>query len=314
MADDYYKILGVPRNASEADIQKAYRDLARKYHPDMNPDSKPAKEKFKQVQQAYDVLNNAEKRAQYDQFGPAFEQMHSGGGGHGPFPGGGGSFEFDLEQMFGGGGGGGGGFGDIFRQFGAGGTAGPQSRRRAPRKGRDVQYELSIPLNTAVKGGKAQVSLRRPSGKVENIQITIPAGMEDGKTLKVRGQGEPSPDGGDSGDLRVTVKVGTHPHFTRRGKNLELKLPISIAEAALGGKVDVPTPNGTIGLTIPPNSSSGKRLRVPGHGVASGKNAAGDLVVEIQIVMPEELDDQCREWLQQIDQKYPVSLRDDLQW
>ncbi len=316
MEDDYYKILSVGRDASAADIQKAYRKLARKYHPDVNPDDATAKRKFQEIQKAYEVLNDAEKREMYDRYGSSFESMGAGGPGGGTWrthsTGPGGQTEVDFSQFFGSGGQGGfeGGFGDIFRQFGGG--AARQARQR-PRKGTDLKHQLDIPFNTAVTGGEARINVKRPDGKVESIAVKIPAGIEDGKTIRLRGQGAASPNGGPAGDILITVKAAPHPYFRRRGNNLEVDVPVTLAEAGLGGKIDVPTPKGVITLTVPPGTSSGKRLRVKGHGVQSQSNP-GDLYAEIQIVLPSEIDAEGEELIQQFDAKHKLKPRADLRW
>jgi len=324
MDEDYYKILGVNRNASEADIQQAYRKLARKYHPDVAEDKEAAKVKFQQIQQAYDVLHDSEKREMYDRYGASFEQMSGGGGPQARWqthPGGGASFQFDdidFSQLFGqggptpGGSAGGGPFEQIFRQFNQGG-GGPRARPRKQR-GADLTHELSVPFQTAVKGGEARVTVRRPSGKVETIEVKIPAGIEDGKKIRLRGQGEPSSSGGDAGDLLITVHVAAHPHFSRRGNDLEVQVPVTLAEAALGGKVDVPTPKGTISLTVPPNTSSGKRLRLKGLGVTPKSGTAGDLYAVISIALPKELDEESLQLIRQLDENQSFNPRADLSW
>ena len=223
MAEDFYSVLGVSKTATGDEIQKAYRSLARKYHPDLNENSDEAKEKFQKVQQAYDVLSDKDKRQMYDQLGPDFERYQQGGGG----PGGEMPFEFDLNSMFGGGGRGGqaGGFGgldDILRQFQAAGGqpggggfgghpfGGGQGAPRRPVKGQDVTVEITVPFQTAVQGGNANVSFQR-NGKLENIEIKIPAGIESGKKLRLKGQGNPSPQGGPPGDALVVVKIASPP-------------------------------------------------------------------------------------------------------
>lgn len=322
MAEDYYKALDVSRTASPEEIQKAYRKLARKYHPDMNPDDAAAKKKFQQVQKAYDVLNDPEKRKLYDQFGPSFENIAAGGGPGGAGPGGAGPFPFDIEQIFGGGrgaggGGGGGGFqfegdlGDIFQQF-TGGGRGRGRRHAPPARGSDLAAEVTIPFNTAVLGGFREISIER-GGKYETIQIKIPAGIDTGKKIRLRGRGEPGA-GGESGDLLVTIHVAPHPHFRRQGQNLELRLPVTLGEAALGCTVDVPTPGGVVALKLPPNSSSGRRLRVKGQGVRTSSGEAGDLVVELQIKLPESLDQPARDAVAAIEQAYKGRIRDGLAW
>ncbi|MGN6135358.1 MAG: DnaJ C-terminal domain-containing protein [Aureliella sp.] len=322
MAEDYYKALDVSRTASPEEIQKAYRKLARKYHPDMNPDDAAAKKKFQQVQKAYDVLNDPEKRKLYDQFGPSFENIAAGGGPGGAGPGGAGPFPFDIEQIFGGGrgaggGGRGGGFqfegdlGDIFQQF-TGGGRGRGRRHAPPARGSDLAAEVTIPFNTAVLGGFREISIER-GGKYETIQIKIPAGIDTGKKIRLRGRGEPGA-GGESGDLLVTIHVAPHPHFRRQGQNLELRLPVTLGEAALGCTVDVPTPGGVVALKLPPNSSSGRRLRVKGQGVRTSSGEAGDLVVELQIKLPESLDQPARDAVAAIEQAYKGRIRDGLAW
>jgi DnaJ-class molecular chaperone len=311
MAEDYYKVLGVKRDASQSDIQRAYRELARKYHPDMNPDDASAKERFQRVQQAYDVLGNAEKREMYDRYGSSFESAGGGPGGYGFHPGGpgGGYEEMDFSQIFGDRGAEG--FADIFRQF-----TGGRSRARRPRQqpGADLQHEIEVPFQTAIVGGEAAVTVQRPGNRVETLTVKIPAGIEDGKKIRLRGQGEPSPTGGKPGDILIKIRVASHPYFQRRGNNLEVTVPVTLAEAALGGKIDVPTPKGTITLTIPPGTSSGRRLRVKGHGVAPSKSTAGDLFAVIRIVLPPDLDDQAKQAIRDIDARCPLEPRTDLRW
>jgi DnaJ-class molecular chaperone len=321
MDEDYYKILGIARNASQAEIQKAYRDLARKYHPDLNPEDKSAKRKFQRVQQAYDVLNDADKREMYDRYGSSFESMGAGGepGGWRTYQSGPGGFEdVDFGQFFGqraGGEGPGGfdsGFAEIFRQFTRAG-GGPRARSRAAR-GADLHHEVQIPFRTAVTGGEARLSVRRPGGKVETIAVKIPAGVDDGKKIRLRGQGQPGAAGGQAGDLLITIRVQPHPCFRRDGKHLELTVPVTLAEAALGAKIDVPTPQGTITLTVPPATSSGKRLRIKGRGVRPPSGEAGDLYAEIQIVLPDKLDERSAELIREFDQRQSQSPRTRLHW
>ncbi len=308
MSDDYYKILGISRNASKSEINDAYRDMARKYHPDLNQDDAAAKEKFQKVQRAHEVLSDAEKRELYDRYGSSFES--AGGAGGGPRAQQGGA-EFDFSQMFGGGGGGGD-FSDIFRQF-TGGGGGQQQQQRRPAKGRDLQHTIDVPFNTAIKGGKAQITVARADGKPEPITLTIPAGFENGKKLRVRGKGEQVP-GGTAGDILVTVSVGAHPNYQRRGNNLEVQVPITVAEAALGAKIDVPTPGGTIVVSVPSGSSSGKRLRLKGLGVKPAKGNAGDLLVVLQVVLPEEISEESKEWIEKFAEANPLDPRAELQW
>ena len=272
MDEDYYKILGVKRDASQPDIQKAYRELARKYHPDMNPGDSHAKERFQRVQQAYDVLSDPEKREMYDRYGSSFQSAGGGpGAGQHTYQHGGpgqGFEEVDFSQFFGGRDSEG--FADIFRQF-SGGRA--RSRRARPQRGSDLQHQLEIPFQTSITGGEAALTIRRAGGKVETISVKIPTGIEDGKKIRLRGQGETAPGGGKPGDLLIQIHVAAHPFFKRRGNNLEVVVPVTLAEAALGAKIDVPTPKGTITLTVPPGTSGGRKLARQGAG--SGAEQGG---------------------------------------
>ena len=326
MEDDYYRILGLERSASENDIQRAYREMAKKHHPDLNPEDKTAKTNFQKIQKAYEILNDPDKREMYDRYGSSFESAGPGGGtgpfggrGFGGFGGGpnGGFEEVDMSELFGQrfggpGAGGPGGFADIFKQFSRGGAQ--SASRREPRRGADIRHELEIPFATSVTGGEAYLKVSRAGGKVEAINVKIPPGIEDGKKLRLRGQGEAAPSGGPAGDILIRVRVGSHPHFVRQGNNLVLKLPVTVAEAALGAKVDVPTPKGAITLTIPPNTSSGRRLRIKGHGVAGTNDAAGDLLAEVQIVLPESIDEPRQDLIRQFDQAGTIEPRADLKW
>jgi len=288
MAEDHYQTLGVPRTASAEDIRKAYRELARKYHPDLHPDDESAKVQFKKVQSAFDVLNDPSKREMYDRYGSSFEGVGAGGPGGGwgggPFPGGGGGFpggaEIDLESLFGGAGG----FGDLFGTGRGRGTA--RGRKRAAQMpGEDVAARIAVPFRLAIDGGKTDVRVDR-DGKVETITVTIPQGLPDGARMRLRGQGLPGTRGGAAGDLLLEVNVEPHPVFRRDGDTLELTLPVTLAEAIEGAKVDVPTPWGTIALRIPPGTSGGRKLRAAGMGVRHANGAKGDLIAEVQIMLP----------------------------
>lgn len=319
-SDDYYKVLGIARDASPADIQKAYRTLARKYHPDVNPDDKKAKEKFQKVQAAFDVLNDPSKREMYDRYGSSFESM-AGGRGYTQSAGGQGGpagFEdFDFSQFFGErfGGDPSGGFGDIFGQFRRAGGGGRTRRTKsAPRTGADLQSEITIPLKTAVAGGEVDLGITRESGKTDTLRVKIPPGVEDGAKIRLRGQGEPGAASGEAGDILLTVHVQPHPVFQRRGNHLDVKVPVTLTEAVFGAKVDVPTPKGTISLRIPPRTSSGTKLRVKGHGVTPRKGDPGDLYAEIQIILPEKLDEEALAVLRRLGENISNDPRADLQW
>jgi len=293
MATDYYKALDVSKSATPEEIQKAYRKLARKFHPDMNPDDKTAKARFQEIQAAYDVLNEPEKRKKYDQFGADFEKM-----GPNPFAGGGGQ-QVDLNDIFSGKGGFD--FGDIFRQFS--GQPGPQRGRRTSggQRGADVAAEVTLPFSKAVSGG--EITLTSGNGNApETFTVKIPPGTTDGKKLRLRGKGQAGANG-RNGDLMLTVHVASHPHFKRNGQNLELRLPIMLNEAINGAKVDIPTPGGSVTVTIPPMSSSGRKLRIKGQGVPDENGNVGDMFVELLIKLPAMSTDEAKKALTDNDSK-----------
>jgi len=313
--EDFYKTLGVARTASKEEVEKAYRRLARKYHPDLNPDDKKAKEKFQQVQRAYEVLSDSQQRELYDRYGSDFESIASAGGGRGGTGRGGAGpdfQQFDFNDIFRFGGGEAGGFEQIFKQFGGGGRAG---RGRQPTMaGADVEAEVEIAFQTAVLGGETQFTISH-QGHAETLSVKIPAGIEEGKKIRLRGKGEPSPMGGEPGDLLVLIHIAPHPYFRRRdSRDLEMDLPITLVEAALGASVDVPTPYGTLSLKIPAGTSSGKRLRIKGHGVRTADGRHGDLFAEIQIMIPSNIDDEAKNIVREFDRKYPLSPRSALRW
>ena len=171
-----------------------------------------------------------------------------------------------------------------------------------------------MPFATAVLGGEAALTLRRQNGELETIRVKIPAGIDDGKKIRLRGQGEPGMGDAPAGDILLTIHVSPHPYFRRSGNRLDVRVPITLAEAALGAKIDVPTPHGTIALTVPPNTSSGKRLRIKGHGVRPANQPPGDLFAEVQIVLPENLSAEEREQLAEISNRYPHWPRTELRW
>jgi len=315
MAKDYYQVLEVDRGAKQPEIQKAYLKLARKYHPDVNPDDKKAKDKFQEVQRAYEVLSDSEKRKLYDQFGPKFEEMGAGGprmrkSGPGPGPGG---QPFDFSDLFRqqAGEGAHGGFSDIFGQFADGGAKFRQAR---PRTGAGtVEHQIEIPFNTAVLGGEVQLSLTRDKGPPETIQVKIPPGIEDGQKIRLRGQGAPI-GRKKKGDLLVKVHVIPHSYFRRRKKNLELRVPITLGESVNGATIDVPSPGGTIAVKVPAGCNSGSKLRIKGQGVRSKSGKAGDLYVEVQIVLPKTIDAESKKWCEKFDANYTSDPREKLKW
>lgn len=318
MANDFYKTLGINRDASADEIQKAYRKLARKFHPDLHEDEKEketAKQKFQQIQAAYDVLSEPEKRTMYDRFGENYQSMagggHSGTGGHGQF----GGMDIDFSQLFGGGPGGGG-FENIFRQFG--GQAGQQPRRGRgapqPAVNLDLNEQVTVPFSVAISGGEHRLVLDRGGPKHETITVKIPRGLENGKKIRLRQQGSMGPDG-QKGDLIITVIVAPHPRYQRQGNNLLAKLPVTLREAMEGTKVDLPTPHGTITLTVPANCNGGRVLRLKGMGVQLDSGIKGDLLAEIEIVLPENLTDKQKESIIAVLNGVPESNpRRELQW
>jgi DnaJ-class molecular chaperone len=262
----------------------------------------------------------------YDRYGSSFESM---GAGAGPRGGSGrttwgaapeGAEDIDFSQFFGEryAGDSAGTFGDIFTQFRrAGGRQRRGGQAQGAPRGADVSAELEIPFTMAIDGGQRQITLQRPDGQAQTLNVKIPAGIDEGKKIRLRGQGEAAPDG-TAGDILITIHVAPHPWFTRRGNNLEVRVGVTLAEAALGAKVDVPTPRGTISLSIPPGTSSGKKLRIKGHGVAPKSGEPGDLFAQIEIVLPTALDDELVDLVKKFDARAesttPQQPRRDLRW
>lgn len=293
---DFYKILGVSKDASEADIKKAYRKLARKYHPDTNSGDPQAEKTFKDVSEAYSVLSSKEDREQYDAIramgGGA--RFSAGGAGHG-----GGGFEDVFGDLFGGGRGGqrgGGGFGggsglppEFADLFGGGGGGGFGGFQPPPSKGADRSASTTISFGGSIKGTK--IALREPNGEV--IDVRIPAGIKDGQKVRVKGKGQPGAAG--PGDLMVTVKVKPHDFFVRDGDNIRVHVPVTFAEAALGADISVPTLAGdTVRVRVPAGTPSGRTLRVKGAGVQT-KKGDGDLLVTIDVTVPQKLSKEAEE-------------------
>ncbi|ALU40904.1 molecular chaperone DnaJ [Kocuria flava] len=301
---DFYSILGVSKDASEADVKKAYRKLARQYHPDQNPGDAAAEQRFKDITEAHSVLSDPEERKQYD----AIRAMGSGARFTAGGPGGAGgsaNFEDIFGDIFGGGGGrrrttfttggpgggfgGGGGFEDLFTQFGGagGGYGGYQA---PPARGEDIRTETTIPFRSAVQG--TTVRLRRGNG--QETTVRVPKGVRDGQKLKLAGKGHSGP--GGAGDLYVTVHVRPHPFFTRveGTDDVEVTVPITFPEAALGATVEVPTLDGaTVRLKVPAGTSSGRRFRVKGRGIETSRGT-GNLIVTVEVHVPADLDESAQ--------------------
>lgn len=278
---DPYKALGVARDASAEDIRRAYRKLAKKHHPDLNPGDKAAEDRFKSISAAYELLSDSEKRGRFDRgeidasgqerperhFYRGYAEGDQGARYHGgPGFGGGASFtEGDL--------------GDIFGEFfGARGRGGETIRMR----GRDQQFRLTVDFLDTVRGATKRLAL--PEGRT--LDVTIPPGVQDGQVLRLRGQGGPGVNGGPAGDALIEIEVVPHPFFTRKGNDIHLELPVSVAEAVLGAKITVPTPSGSVTMSVPRHSDTGKQLRLRGRGIAAhGGQPAGDLYVTLKVVI-----------------------------
>jgi curved DNA-binding protein len=300
---DYYETLGVPKTATNDEIRTAFRKLARKYHPDVAKDKKAAEEKFKQINEAYEVLGDPEKRKKYDQLGADWNQP----GGFQPPPGwgaqqpgggfrqsgdGSGGVEFEF---------GGTGFSDFFEQFfgggrGRSGFGGFGQRRAAAERGSDVEADIMVTLEEALHGSTRSVSLRRTgSNKVETYQVKIPRGVHEGQRIRLAGQGEAGERGGKSGDLFLRVRLARHPDFSVEGSDLIHEAKIAPWQAVLGTELKVPTLEGTARLKIPPGTQGGQRFRLRGRGLSRADGARGDLYVDLQINVPKKISDRERE-------------------
>ena len=371
---DYYETLGVPRKATAKDIRTAFRKLARKYHPDLNPGDKAAEEKFKQLQEAYDVLSDTKKRQMYDQYGFYSENVPAGdyGAGHDA---GGERVNFDFGGFdFGGTEGGGSSFRDLFGQFFGGGRRGAATMEPEVEPGGDLEYQIEIGFWEAVRGSvmKLQVtrldacenchgtgavgtpqtcptcngtgSVQQTAGKMrfnvpcnrcggtgklrtacrvcggegrvrktESIDVRIPAGVDNGGRVRVPGKGNAGTMGAPAGDLYLRVVVKPHEFFERRGNDLYIKVPVTVAEASLGAKVEVPTIDGRSLVRIPPGTNSGRTLRLKEKGVPSvRKGVRGDEYVEIQVVVPEPTDERVRNLMKELEELAPADPRKDL--
>ncbi|KQM39330.1 MULTISPECIES: DnaJ C-terminal domain-containing protein [Microbacterium] len=304
---DFYKVLGVDKSVSAADLKKTYRKLARQYHPDSNPGDAKAEAKFKEISEAYSVLNDPEQREEYDQI----RAMGSGARFSAPGAGAGGGFD-DVFSRFGQGRQApSGGFDDFFTMFDQQGggfgsgrfgqTTGGFRGFGGPQKGADVSARTTLDFVTAAKGETITLA-----GE-DNVpfKVKIPAGVSDGQKIRLRGRGRKSPDGGESGDIVVTVAVRPHPVFTRDGLNLRITVPVTFTEAALGATIEVPTLGGDpVRLRVAPGTPSGRVLRVKGRGISTTKGT-GDLLAEVQVAVPTHLDDAAREALERFHELEP---------
>jgi molecular chaperone DnaJ len=373
---DYYELLGVSRKASAKDIRTAFRKLARKYHPDLNPGDKSSEEKFKQLQEAYDVLSDSKKRRTYDQYGFYSDNIPPGGPGE---PGAGGgqpdvNFDFGGFDFGGGAGaaGGGGSFRDLFSQFFRAGRGAEMEPEQEP--GNDLEYQIEIDFWDAVRGAVKKLTITRldscetchgtgavgspqtctvcggtgtiqqAAGKMrfnvpctrcggtgklrtacktcggegrvrrtETIDVRIPPGVDNGGRVRVPGKGNAGTMGAPAGDLYLRVEVKPHPFFERRGNDLYTKVPVTVPEATLGSKIEVPTIDGRSIVRIPPGTNSGKTLRLREKGVTSARNGArGDQYVEIQVVVPQPTDERVRNLMKELENVAPADPRKDL--
>ncbi len=293
---DFYEILGVGRDATAEEIKKAYRGLARKYHPDLHPGDKGMEKKFKEINEAYSVLGDPKKKEDYDLTGRV--PGGAGGPGAGWPPGGGGMGGMGGFGGFGGGGGGG--FEDIFGEI-FGGMGG--GRRRGPQRGADLEYRLSLDFLQAVRGTEIKVTVRRQSGASEKITIKIPAGISDGARVRVAGKGDEGSDGGPPGDLFIITTVGKHPYFKRKGKDIYIDVPVTIGEALLGAEIEVPTITGPARIKISPGTQGGRKLRLRGKGVAPRRGAHGNQYCEIHITLPSSIDKRSEELIREFESR-----------
>ncbi|MEV8273466.1 DnaJ C-terminal domain-containing protein [Microbacterium sp. NPDC077184] len=306
---DFYATLGVAKDVTASDLKKTYRKLARTYHPDSNQGDAKAEAKFKEISEAYAVLSDPEQRQEYDQMRAMGSGARFTAGGQGA-----GGFE-DVFSQFGQGRGGGRyqaqDFEDIFSMFNQGGSGFGSGRfgqstggfrgYGGPTRGADVTARTTIDFVTATKG--ETISLQGEDGKP--FKVKIPAGVSDGQKIRLRGRGRPSPDGGESGDVVVSVTVRPHPVFTRDGLNLRVTVPVTFTEAALGATIEVPTLGGDpVKLRVAPGTPSGRVLRVKGRGVQTAKGL-GDLLAEVQVAVPTHLDDRAREALEKFHELEP---------
>jgi len=287
LADDLYKVLGVSKGASKEEIKKAYRKLARRYHPDRNPDNPAAEEKFKEIQSAYDTLSDPEKREQYDAGGSTFGGF-GGESGHNPFtagPAGSGGF-VDIGDL-------------LSSMFGRGGGGGPRGFPSQP--GRDLETEVQLGFKQALNGTQVTV----PGAEGKRYKAKIPAGVKNGARIRLAGKGEPGPDGGPPGDLYIVTRVSASPVFKRLdGGNLEVTVPISVIEALRGATIEVPTLEGTKKIKVPPGTKHGTVQRLRGEGAPKPRGkSSGDIRYRLEIELPKELSEEQRAAVDELAEK-----------
>jgi len=327
---NFYDILGVKKDATDKDIKQAYRRLARKHHPDVNPGDKSAEAKFKEINAAYEILSDKEKRQKYDKYGdkwqyadqfeqaarqqPQYRQYSSGDGASYEFGGDSGGMDSILEELFGGGRG---------RGF---------SRRSQSRRGQDLESQVEVTLEEAYSGTSRQINLQgeepcracQGSGQIQNVpcsvcrgagvvasmnrlEVKIPAGVTTGSRVRISGKGQPGYNNGASGDLYLNITVSPHPTFERQGDDLNTTISVPLTVAVLGGEVQVPTLKGKLALKIPPETQNGRVFRLAGQGMPHlGKSARGDLLAKVNVLLPTNLSDKEKELFRQLSQLHPA--------
>ncbi len=316
---DFYEVLGVKRDSSREEIKRAYRVLAKKYHPDRNPNDPKAEQNFKEVQQAYEVLGDPKKRADYDQYGEAgVGRFATDPHGHQVYTWGGGSAVNveDLEDLFSAfGGSRGSGRASIFEEF-VGGFGRRRPTRRAPERGSDEERVLPLSLEQVAHGATVTVRLRSSdNGQQETIEVQVPAGVLEGQKIRIPGRGRVGQRGGAAGDFYLVCSLQPHPYFHRDGSDLSIELPLTVAEASLGARVEVPTLDGPVMVTVPVGSASGTRLRLKGRGLPRrGASERGDQFVVVQIVPPRAMTKEQRSAMEQLKQSDPADPRAGCPW
>ncbi len=297
---DYYNILGLNRSSTDKDIKQAYRKLARKHHPDVNPGDKSAEARFKEINSAYDVLSNPEKRKKYDKYGDQWQYADQfeaqqgapfgGSGGFSGFKAGpGATYEFaDLSDM-----------GDLGDLFGFARGFGTKTKTRRPRRGQDIEYATEVTLEEAYSGSTRVVT----DMTGHRLEVKIPPGVNNGSRIKVAGKGEPGIGGGPSGDLYLVVSVKPHQTFQRRDSDLYVDVSVPLIDAVLGGEVEVSSLKGKLSLKIPPETQNGKVFRLAGQGMPKiGSTKKGDLLAKVNVMLPQKLTDKEKELFSQLRQ------------